>query len=496
MNIKTGLIRIVLPLVIFVFMVSCNRPKQIAPYEANWDSLANYNEEPDWFKDAKFGIYFHWGILCVPEFAHDWYPRMMHFEGSSEWNYHTRTYGSPREFGYHQLVPLFTAENFDADTWADLFQKSGARFAGMVAEHHDGFSMWASKINPWNAMDMGPKRDLVGEMEKAIHGRNMKFVTTFHIARNFQKFQNRPGGESDSSYFPYIEGLFTTSTDSLIRIMYGNIPKEQFCKNWLGKLEEVIDSYRPDLIYFDGMCDNVPDSCREQFAAYYLNRAAQLGKEVVVTHKHGDLPNSVSLQDMEKGRMDTLTSFAWLTDETVSTGSWSYTKGLSYKTPEQIVHLLIDIVSKNGCMMLNISPRPDGTIPQEQIDILTVIGDWLHQNGEAIYETRPWIAFGEGPTQMGKGGHFVKDVQYTSQDIRYTTKGNAIYALLLGRPEAGREVMLTSFANKDLDIQTVALLNSENTIEWAITENGLSVQIPNTDLNDLAVVFKIETASK
>ena len=479
---------------LFAFLIqSC--AKQEGPYKANWDSLAAYNEAPEWFKDAKFGIYFHWGALCVPEFGHDWYPRTVHFEGSPEWNYHTKTFGPLTEFGYHNLVPLFKAEHFDPNAWADLFQQSGARFAGMVAEHHDGFSMWASNVNPWNAGDMGPKRDLLGEMEQAIHSRGMKFVNTFHMARNLQIFQDRPGGESDTSYFPYIEGLYTTSTDSLIRILYGNIPKEEFLRNWNAKLAEVIDTYSPDLIYFDGMCGNIPDSCKLEFVAHYLNHAYLKKKNVVITNKHGDLPMSVSLPDMEKGRMDSLTTFSWLTDETVSNGSWSYTKDLTYKSPAKIIHLLIDIVSKNGCMMLNVSPRPDGVIPEEQVQILNTIGDWLAQNGEAIYETRPWHVYGEGPTKMGKGGHFVKDVQYTAEDVRYTTKGNILYALLLGVPKPGQEILLQSLAGINEPVKNVTVLNCQEAIEWQMKENGLFLKTPRENQDEIAMVIKIERES-
>src|SRR5690606_9336333 len=310
-------------------------------YAAHWDSLAKYEEAAEWFKDAKFGIYAHWGILSVPAYANDWYPRNMHIEGTDEYRHHVETYGPHSEFGYHDYVPMFTAEEFDANAWVELFQKAGAKFGGIVAIHHDGWSNWDSEINPWNSMDMGPKRDIVGELEKAFKQRDLKFVTTFHKARNLQIFQDEPEKWlDDTSYFPYNPQLPTSSKDLLLSIMYGNIPKEQFYRNWLGELKEVIDNYSPDLIYFDSKLDKLPDSLKRQFVAYYFNHSEAQDKHVVITHKEGELPKSVSLEDLEKGRMKDKTEEFWLTDETVSVGSWSYTNDLGLKTSNEIIDLL------------------------------------------------------------------------------------------------------------------------------------------------------------
>ncbi|WP_258098922.1 alpha-L-fucosidase [Marinoscillum pacificum] len=469
--------------------------KKFKVYAENWDSLAAYEEAPEWFRNAKFGIYYHWGLLSVPAYANDWHPRGLHIVGSDDYNQHVETYGHPSEFGYHDFVPMFKADSFNADAWADLFVRSGARFSGVVAEHHDGWSNWDSDINPWNAMDMGPHRDLVGELEKAIKARDLKFVTTFHMARNLQIYQNDSANWlNDKSYFPYHPDMPTSSTDSLIRILYGNIPREQFYENWLGKLKEVIDNYSPDLIYFDGELSKLPDSLKLQFVTHYLNHAAANDKGVVITHKNGELPKEVSLKDLEKGRMDEKTDYFWLTDETIAHGSWSYTETLEVKPASEIIQVLIDIVSKNGVMMLNISPKANGVIPQKQQAALLEIGDWLNQFGEAIYDTRTWTVYGEGPTVLGESGHFLEWKAYTPNDIRFTTKSNVLYAIVMGWPGDSVEQTITSINQKNLSGQKIAsleMLGSNETIQWTLGDTGLTYTTPTEAPSTTAVVLKI-----
>ncbi|MCX2838483.1 alpha-L-fucosidase [Salinimicrobium sp. MT39] len=465
-------------------------------YTADWDSLAKYDETAEWFKDAKFGIYAHWGVLSVPAYANDWYPRNMHIEGTNEYKHHVETYGPHSEFGYHDYVPMFKAEEFDADAWAELWKKAGAKFGGIVAIHHDGWSNWDSEINPWNSVDMGPKKDIVGAMEKALKKRDMKFVATFHKARSLQIFQqDSTKWLDDTSYFPYNPELPTASEDSLLSIMYGNIPKEQFYRNWLGELKEVIDNYSPDLIYFDSKLNKLPDSLKRQFVAYYFNHSEAEGKQVVITHKEGELPKSVSLEDLEKGRMKDKTEEFWLTDETVSVGSWSYTNDLGLKTSNEIIDLLADIVSKNGALMLNVSPKANGIIPQNQQEILLEIGQWLETNGEAIYGTRTWEVYGEGPTKQEKSGMFLDKLHYTAQDVRYTQKGDNIYAIFLGWPGNNANVTLQSFSEEVLgenvpQIEAVTVLGGGE-IVYKLDGQGLHLTTLANMINEKAFVVKI-----
>ncbi|MFI1772375.1 alpha-L-fucosidase [Thalassobellus citreus] len=494
-------------LYIALSVLSCakNKKKQQEPvkpkYEANWESLAKYDEAAEWFKDAKFGIYAHWGVMSVPAFANDWYARNMHIEGSDEFKHHVETYGEHSKFGYHDYVPMFKAEKFDANAWADLFEKSGAKFAGLVAEHHDGWSNWASKINPWNALDMGPKRDVYGELSEAIKKKNMKLVASFHMARNFQIFKEQPEKWlNDTSYFPYNPKLPTSSEDLLLAKMYGNISKEKFNSDWIGQLKEVINNYSPDLIYFDSQTQKIPESIKQEFAAYYFNNAVDENKQVVFTHKEGEFPKTVSLEDFEKGRMNKITKDFWLTDETVSVGSWSYTNTLDLKKTNEIIHVLADVVSKNGALMLNVSPKANGMIPQNQQDILLEIGDWLKINGEAIYGSRPWKVFGEGPTKQEKSGMFLDKITYTPQDIRYTRKGNTIYAIVLGWPGNNKPLTLSTFTkavirNQIPEIETVSILGYKNDVPFSIDDKGLHLKTPNQEIDDKAFVIKIEIES-
>jgi alpha-L-fucosidase len=497
---------IIISITIAFGLISCVQNKKVdvkSPekiYKADWDALSQYNEAPEWFKDAKFGIYAHWGVLSVPAYANDWYPRNMHIKGSDEYKHHVETYGEPAEFGYHDFVPMFKAEKFNADDWAELFQKAGAKFGGLVAEHHDGWSNWKSKINPWNAYDKGPRKDLLGELEKAIHGRGMKFVASFHKARNLQLFQQDSSKWNDAtSYFPYNPEMPTSSNDPIISIMYGNIPKEKFYQNWLGELKEVIDNYSPDLIYFDGKLNKIPDNYKKEFVAYYINHAIKSDRQVVITHKEGELPKSASLKDFEKGRMNKITKDYWLTDETVSVGSWSYTNTLGLKKADEIIHVLADIVSKNGVLMLNVSPMANGIIPENQQAILLEIGDWLKTNGEAIYGSRTWEVFGEGPTKQEKSGMFLDKITYTPQDIRYTKKGNIIYAIVLGWPGNNVPITLTSFTTKTLgdystpQITSVSILGYQGEIPFSIDNDGLHLKTPNQQIDHKAFVIKIET---
>ena len=471
-----------------------------APYAADWESLKKHNPAPQWFRDAKFGIYFHWGVYSVPAFADEWYPRNMHSRNSNEYKHHVQKYGEPTEFGYHNFVPMFKAEKFDADEWAELFEKAGARFAGPVAEHHDGFAMWDSDLTPWNAMDMGPRRDIAGELAKAIRNRGMRFVTTFHHARNNLYLIEKDGRKRWTGHYEFVKRYFPSLLDDPKQaILYGYMPREQFLDIWEGKLLEVIDKYQPDLMWFDSWLDEIPDEYKTSYLAYYFNKANQWGKEVVVTFKQEDLPREIGVEDYEKGRANELTDYVWLTDDTISRGSWCYTEDLQIKSTAEVLHVLIDIVSKNGQLLLNISPKADGTIPDNQKQVLLGIGKWLQDYGEAVYETRPFVDFGEGPTRLEKGGHFVRmNGGYTPQDIRYTRKGETVYAIILGWPGENEQVVMAIFGKdnkaKDVVVTDVSMFGTDEKIKWQRQDTGLIVTTPAKKIDAMAIVFKLSTS--
>jgi alpha-L-fucosidase len=358
--------------------------------------------------------------------------------------------------------------------------------------------MWESKLTPWNAKDMGPKRDIVGELEKAIRKKGMRFITTFHHERNGLYEITKNGKTYWTGHYEFVKKNFPELLNDPCRaIMYGYMPADKYYQMWQDKLIEVIDNYHPDLMHFDAWLGEIPDKYKMPYLAHYFNDAGKLGKEVVVTYKGADLPNTVGILDYEKGRADKLTNFVWQTDDTISFGSWCYTEGLAIKKPSVIIKTMIDIVSKNGQLLLNISPMADGTIPDNQKQLLLAIGDWMKIYGEAIYDTRPFVDYGEGPTKMLSSGSFVKmQSGYSEKDIRYTRKGNIVYAMTLGQPEAGSEVKMTIFGREgkaaNIKVKKVTMLASKQKVNWQRTDEGLILKMP-ADGNKIANVFKLTT---
>ena len=493
-----------------LFLVACNQKTstsvtenkeetKVPEFAPDWKSLGKHKAAPEWFKEAKLGIYFHWGLYSVPAFDNEWYPRHMHFKDHKVYKHHVEKYGEPSEFGYHDFAPMFKAEHFDPNVWAELFLNSGAKFAGPVAEHHDGFSMWDSDITPWNVMDKGPKRDITGELQQSITSRGMKFITAFHHAKQLQR-STELNVENKFSHYPYFENMPPSSDDPELLYMYGNMPPEKwYSEVWLGKLKEVIDKYHPDIIWFDYVLGEIPEKYRKDFAAYYLNDADKLDKEVVIVRKQHDMPLSMSVEDLEQARKNVIGTKPWMTDATISDGSWCYTDNLGVKQSKDVLHMLIDITSKNGVLLLNISPKADGTIPDNQKDGLLQMGSWLKKYGEAIYGTEAWYTFGEGPTKEPMG-HFSNHeafhkIKYSSADIRYTVKNYTIYAIIMGATRGNQEIMLKAFNKEQIhdlvSIEDISFLGSDETIKWKITDNGLSITAPSKEIDKMATVVKI-----
>jgi alpha-L-fucosidase len=473
-------------------------------YTADLESLRQVNPVPEWFKDAKFGIYFHWGVYSVPAFANEWYPRNMYREGSQENRHHIENYGHPNEWPFHyfitgaedkhgnfkQFAPRLKSEggNFDPQEWADLFAAAGARFAGPVAEHHDGFSMWASDVNPWNARDQGPGMDLVGVLTDAFRERGMRIILSMHHAYNI------------TGFFDHVP----QTDDPDLQILYGQMGKERNEEVWLEKHREIIDKYRPDIIWQDFNLPALSEEVLYEFLAYYYNRAGEWGKEVVTTYKDA-LDHDIAVLDYERGGPVDLTEYYWLTDDAISRTSWCYTVGINYYKPVEVLHGFFDRISKNGNLLLNISPRADGSIPSEQREILLFMGDWLGKYGEAVYETRAWVKFGEGPTQMGaghphgEGVHFIPPRAGTPEDIRFTrSKDNTVlYAILLGWPEEGNTVPVTSLAEGRLPLDGLAGVSllgpgKGEYLPASYKQDGaaLHVELPARPLEEPAYVLK------
>ncbi|HDY88424.1 MAG TPA: alpha-L-fucosidase [bacterium] len=459
-------------------------------YEPTWESLRQHTT-PEWFKDAKFGIYFHWGAYSVPAFDNEWYPRHMYQKDSKVFEFHRENFGPQSEFGYKDFIPMFKAENFNPDEWAELFKKAGAQFAGPVAEHHDGFAMWDSGLTKWDAADMGPKRDTTGELARAIRKQGMKFVVSFHHGFHWKFFEPSYEGDYDTKDPEY------TAVDRIYPPFHEKeTPEsEEFLNLWEAKIKEVIDKYEPDYMWFDfGWREPTFEEYKKSIIAYYYNKAEELGKEVVVSHKDDHLPPGVAVLDIERGKLDTLTTLDWITDTSVDRKSWCYIKNPDYKSVNTIVDNLVDRVSKNGNLLLNIGPRPDGTIPDEQKKLLLDIGEWLDVNGEAIYGTRYWKIYGEGPTKIKAGSFGEKDIKdYTVQDIRFTTKDSILYAICLDWPEREFNIKsLSSTSNLCTEkIIEITMLGNNEKLKWSRDKDALTIMTPTEKPCEHAFVFKI-----
>ncbi len=467
-------------------------------FNPTWNSLKQH-PTPQWFKDAKFGIYTHWGIYCVPAKGPNatWYPYNMYRPGTEQYDYHLRKYGGPVKFGYKDFISAFTAERFDPDEWAELFQQSGAQYAGPVAEHHDGFAMWNTRYSDWNAAKMGPRRDVVGLLEKAIRSQGLRFLTAFHHAENWW-FYPHWVKEYDTAD-PFYAGLYGEPhnlTGPLRQEGFFNQdrPSQAFLDRWQAKLVEVVDLYGPDVIWFDFGLRGVPEAYKQAFLAYYYNWAAAHRVEVVVTYKDDDLPPGSGVVDLELGRMSELTNYEWITDTTVDDGqAWGYIHDTGYKTPAEVIHYLIDNVSKNGHLLLNVGPKADGTLPEEAKAILHGVGAWLSVNGEAIYGTTPWVIYGEGPGIIRKSGAFNEQEvpAFSGQDIRFTIKDDKLYAICLGWP--GQRFTITAL--KTLwpgEIRSVRVLGVERELTWSQDERGLTIEMPEEQRGEVAYSFRIQ----
>lgn len=468
-------------------------------YTADWASFSKYKPIPTWLSDAKFGIYFNYGVYTVPEKFSEWYPRSMYDTTNAAFEYHKKTYGDQKVFGYHDFVPMFTASKFDAAEWARVVKASGARYAGLVAEHHDGFSMWKSKLTPWNAYDMGPKRDITGELAKEIRKNGMKFITTFHHERNLQRNAMENNGGGYDSHFIYNKAWHTSSNDPKLRLLYGNMPEAEFDEFWLNKIKEVIDQYSPDMIYFDSWLNLIPEKYLQKFCAYYLNYAAKHHIEPVIISKQYDLPATVSINDIEKGGHMEIFRPTWMSDDTMNFGSWSYTDESKIKPTAMVLGSLIDIVSKNGTLLLAVSPRADGSIPPEQVKLMREMGDWLKINGESIFNTRPWLVHGAGPTMPTANPHGGMETtsRFTADDYRFTQSkdGKSVYLTFLGKPKVGNRIRIREIAPHRYPlagkIKKVIELQSGVEAKVEETDSSLFLTVPNVEMNNLAVVFKI-----
>ena len=468
------------------------KPDLDGPYKPTWASIRDLHRTPVWFNQAKFGIFIHWGLYSIPARINEWYIKHMY---TSDVEWHTQHYGPPDKFGYKDFIPLFTVPNYHPEDWASLFKSAGAKYVVPVAEHHDGFAMWNSDITPWCAGKMGPKRDLTGELAAAVRKQNLIFGLSSHRMEH-HTFAYPKAGRANDQTDPRYAGFYGPPIPG---DMNDGGASQVFQEDWLARVQELIDKYEPQLIYFDnGVNPRNYDPVKLRAAVYYFNSALKWGKEVTFgTKDWAFLAGSV--QDFEKGQRAPkwIYPYPWQSDDAIGS-TWGYTESPrpeTYRSPAAIMAELIEHASTGGNLMLNISPRGDGSIPDEQQKILLAIGAWLQANGEGIYDSRPWRIPGEGPgtpTECPpdwKGGstadqsNAIKDgpaprVQTTEASFRFTTAGGKLYASGYHYP-ATREASIKSLSANSAKVERVTLLGpSPQPVTFKQTADMLIVALP------------------
>lgn len=481
-------------------------------YEANWKSLSNY-EAPEWYEDAKLGFWVHWGVYSVPAYmgdhASEWYGRWMYAkELQTRWNmglathkHHLEKYGNPSEFGYKDFIPMFKAEKFDADEWAQLFVDGGAKYFTMMGVHHDSFCLWDTKLSKWNSVQMGPKRDLVGEISKAVRKKGLKFGVSNHSAWNstfftwnhVNKYDAADIANQDLYGNPIISPILDTiqyiegegRKGWLERVNGTSIPSDRDLNRWIARTKELADLYQPDLYYFDwGMNTKFFESRRKEFGAHYYNKALEWKKGkfgnpgVVINYKNEAFAKGSAVHDHERGGEGKIAPMVWQTDDCVYDGhTWGYSEGVPIKKANTIIDELVDIVSKRGVLMLSFAPKADGTFPEDQKKLARDMGAWLKVCGEAIYATRPWVKHGEGYDKKSREKPNVANVRFTRSKSK-----TELYATLIEWQE--REVVIKSINNTTLskhNIKKICLLGINKSLKWEMDDNGLTVQLPKKE---------------
>jgi alpha-L-fucosidase len=474
------------------------------PFRDDWQSLRAY-QAPEWFRDAKFGIFIHWGVYSVAGFGSEWYSRNMYQQGMPDFAHHVATYGPQASFGYKDLIPKFTAAHFDPSAWAKLFHDAGARYVIPVAEHHDGFPMYESNLTDWCAGKMGPKRDVLGELAKAVRAEGMHLGASSHRAEHdwfFDGGRHFASDVNDPKYAAFygpaqLRQLDGSNSDSLTHDFTDVSPA--FMDDWLARTAEIVERYHPDLIYFDWWVGQ-PDfrTHLARFATYYYNHAAAQHQPVALFYKLSAMADGAATLDVERGALAGIRPQPWQTDTSLSNRSWGYVEGDTYKSPEVVIHQLVDVVSKNGNLLMNVGPKPDGTIPEGAAKTLLAVGEWLKVNGDAIYGTRPWREFGEGPTQIEAGQfHDSETKPYTAEDFRFTTKGDALYAIELAWPKDGEAIVHALGSGVGTrNIASVELLgatngNSGQQLTFTQQADGLHIHVPSQQVGDYAYAYRI-----
>lgn len=472
------------------------------PFKATWPSLTAH-KTPDWYRRAKLGIFIHWGIYSVPAFGNEWYARNMYNQGKREFAHHQATYGHQKDFGYKDFIPMFKGEKFDAQAWVSLFKQAGARYVLPVAEHHDGFAMYETEYNRWNSVDMGPKADVMGQLKQACEDQGLQFCASTHRAEHYffmnlgRTFDSDVNDQAYADFYGpavYREDLGAEVMGDTTETPATEGPTEEWLTDWMVRTCEFIDKYQPKVLYFDWWIQNFTfKPYLKKIAAYYYNRAAQWGEEVSINYKREAFAPGAATFDVERGALTDICPVPWQTCTAIGKHSWGYTRDNEFKSTRQIICDLIDIVSKNGMLLLNVGPRADGTITEEETALLQQLGAWLDINGEGIYDTVPWKWFGEGSVNAVDGFFQDNDEKaFTAEDFRFTYKDGCAYAFWM-RP-AGKEAFIRTFAahgRSDFGIEKVELLGHSGELAFTRDGEGLRVTLPEEANGERPVCLRI-----
>ena len=471
-------------------------------FEPTVESLQQY-KCPEWFRDAKFGIYLHWGAYSVARQG-EWYARKLYEENTPEYQHHLEHYGHPSEHGYVDFIPEWKAENFDPDALLALFKRSGAKYFTPCAVHHDNFDLWDSKHHEWNAVKMGPKKDLIGMWKEATHKAGLRFGVTTHLSRSYSwlNVANQSDTQGPKKGIPYDgaqgkgRGLYPPNEGQSTHPRAPFDAPKHWRDHWAKRVKQLIDDYQPDHLYFDCAVpfrgEDAGATGMDVIAHFYNSRA-----EGVMCVKErpwqGLYAEGITTLDYERGKASHILPDPWQTDDSI--GSWGYNENTPYTSADAVVDKITDIVSKNGNMLLNIPIQADGTLDETATQMLIDIGEWFDMNGEGIYGTRPWYMFGEGKTEMP---HRTIESPMTSTDIRYTTKGEYLYAFVLDWPKRKPVVLtfITAMNHRIGEIKSVELLGYEKDLEWEAHGDGLTVTFPKQPVGKFAHCLKIHLPKK
>lgn len=469
------------------------------PFKPTQQSLKQY-QYPQWFRDAKFGIWAHWGPQAVPRHG-DWYARQMYVQGSDDYKYHLAHYGHPSKFGYKDIIPLWKAQRWDPEKLMALYKKAGAKYFVSMGTHHDDFFLWNSKIHKWNSVNYGPKKDVVGIWQMAAKKEGLKFGVSEHLGASFTWFQPSHGADTSGPF----KGIPYDGADPMYQDLYHAKAapddkdwlsnNKEWQREWFFSIKELIDNYHPDLLYSDSPFP-FGEYGRNMLAHFYNDNITENEGKLEAVYTCKEPSDGTWVEDLERGIQDSISPFPWQTDTSI--GDWFYRTGQKYKTAAEVIQMLVDIVSKNGNLLINIVQTPEGDLEPDVLKIVNEIGMWTSVNGEGIYGSRPWKVYGEKPATaiLVKSGDFNEDqLKYSAQDIRFTTKGNDLYVFCLGKPTS--DIIIKSLGKEsklENQIASVTMMGSNVKIHWKQERSALIIKKPvEVPVKQVPVIgFKIE----